>query len=81
MDNKVLFGVLCILFNSIGVPCFLQGNVKAGILRIVYGFVSCGVIGIINMIKGIMLGIKILKMSDDEFAVLKDTLFDGIPKE
>lgn len=81
MDNRVLFGVLTILFNNIGVPCFIHGKVKAGILRIVLNFVTCGIIGIINFIKGIMLGIKILKMTDEEYAAQKDTLLDGIPKE
>lgn len=81
MDNRVLFGVLTILFNNIGVPCFILGKVKAGILRIVLNFVTCGIIGIINFIKGIMLGIKILKMTDEEYAAQKDTLLDGIPKE
>ncbi len=81
MDNRVLFGVLTLLLNSYGVPCFIQGNVKAGILRIVYGFVSCGVIGIINMIKGIILGIEILKMTDEEYAERKGTFAAGIPLE
>ncbi len=81
MDNRVLFGVMCILFNSYGIPCFLQGNVKAGILRIVFGFISCGVIGIINFIKGIILGIQVLKMTDEEYAEKKGTLSAGIPLE
>ena len=81
MDNRVLFGVLTILFNNIGVPCFILGKAKAGILRIVLNFVTCGIIGIINFIKGIILGIKILKMTDEEYAAQKDTLLDGIPKE
>ena len=81
MDNRILFGVLTLLLNSYGVPCFIQGNVKAGILRIVYGFVSCGVIGIINMIKGIILGIEILKMTDEEYAERKGTFAAGIPLE
>ncbi|MBE6801965.1 MAG: hypothetical protein E7530_03680 [Ruminococcaceae bacterium] len=81
MDNRVLFGVLTILFNNIGVPCFILGKAKAGILRIVLNFVTCGIVGIINFIKGIMLGIKILKMTDEEYAAQKDTLLDGIPKE
>ena len=79
MDNRVLFGVMCIIFNSYGVPCFMQGKVKAGILRIVLGVVTFGVIGIINVIKGIILGIKVLKMTDEEFAAQKDTLDSGIP--
>lgn len=79
MDNRVLFGVMCIIFNSYGVPCFMQGKVKAGILRIVLGMVTFGIIGIINTIKGIILGIKVLKMTDEEFAAQKDTLDSGIP--
>ena len=80
MDNRVLFGIMTIIFNSIGVPCFMQGNVKTGILRIVLGTVTCGVIAIINEIQGIILGIKILKMTDDEFNAAKATISAGIPK-
>ena len=78
--NKIVFGILTILFNSIGVPCFIQGNVKAGILRIVLGVVTCGVIGFINEIMGIIQGIKILCMSDEEYAAAdKSTLLLGVP--
>jgi hypothetical protein len=70
---------MTIIFNAYGVPCFMAGKIKAGILRIVLGFVTCGVIEIINFVKGIILGIKILKMSDEEFAEKKETLFSGIP--
>ena len=80
MDNKILFGIMTIIFNSIGVPCFMQGKVGAGILRIVLGMVSCGVITIINEILGIIQGIKILCMSDEEYAAAdKATLLAGVP--
>lgn len=79
MENKTLFGVMCILFNSYGVPCFMQGQVKTGILRIVFGVISCGIIGIINVIQGIILGIEVFKMSDEEYAQKKGTLSKGIP--
>lgn len=79
MDNRILFGIMCIIFNSLGVPCFMQGRVGKGILRIVLGVVTCGVIGIINEIQGIILGIQVLKMSDEEYAEKKDTLAKGIP--
>ncbi len=78
--NKTTFGILTILFNSYGVPCFIQGNVKAGILRIVLAIVTCGIIGIINVIQGIILGIKVLKMTDEEFEAQKGTIDAGIPK-
>lgn len=79
MDNRVLFGVMCIIFNSIGVPCFMQKQIKTGILRIVLGIVTCGVIEIINLVKGIILGVQVLKMTDEEYAEKKGTLSSGIP--
>ena len=80
MDNKVLFGVLTIIFNSFGVPCFMQGQIKTGVLRIVLGIVTFGVIEIINLVIGIILGIKILQMSDEEYAVVrKSYIGSGIP--
>lgn len=80
MDNKVLFGVMTIIFNSIGVPCFMLGKVKEGILRIVLGIITCDVIAIINTVFGIIQGIKILQMTDEEFAAAdKVTLLKGIP--
>ena len=77
--NKTLFGILCILFNNIGVPCFVQGNVKSGILRIVLGAVTCGVLAFVNFIMGIILAVKVFKMTDEEFAAAKGTLTKGIP--
>lgn len=79
MDNKIVFGIMCIIFNSCGVPCFMQGQIKTGILRIVLGVVTCGVIGIINEIKGIILGIRVLTMSDEEYEAKKGTISSGIP--
>ena len=77
--NRSAFGILTIIFNDIGVPCFIQGDVKTGILRIVLGVVTCGIISIINFVKGILLGIQILKMTDEEFEAVKDTISSGIP--
>ena len=79
MGNRIVFGIMTLIFNSIGVPCFMAGKVGAGILRIVLGVVTCGVIATINEIMGIVLGIKILCMSDAEFEEKKETLFMGVP--
>ena len=68
MNNKILFGIMCIIFNSVGVPCFMQGDVAKGVKRIIFGVISFGVIAIINEIKGIIQGIKIIQMSDEDFA-------------
>ena len=79
MDNRIAFGILTILFNSYGVPCFLQGNASKGVKRIIFGVITCGVIAIINVVKGIILGIEILKMSDEEYEAKKGTFDSGIP--
>ncbi len=80
MENKILFGIMTIIFNSIGVPCFMQGKVKAGILRIVLATVTFGIIGTINEIMGIVKGIQILCMSDEDYAAAdKATLLLGVP--
>ena len=82
MDNKVLFGIMCILFNSLGVPCFMQGKTKTGILRIVLSIIPIAgqVIAAINGIMGIILGIKVLQMSEEDFAAQKMELDMGFPK-
>ena len=79
MDNKILFGVMCIIFNSIGVPCFMQGQTKTGVLRIVLGIVTFGIVGFINDIMGIILGIKVLTMSDEDYEAKKGNISMGIP--
>lgn len=68
MENKVVFGIMNILFNACGVPDFMQGKTKAGILKIVLSLCTCSVCAIIYEIKGIITGIKVLKMSDAEYA-------------
>lgn len=82
MDNKVLFGIMCILFNSLGVPCFMQGKTKTGILRIVLSIIPIAgqVIAAINGVMGIILGIKVLQMSEEDFAAQKMELDMGFPK-
>ncbi len=80
MDNKVLFGILNILFNCYGVPAFMVGNTKAGVIQLVLCFVTCGIVGTINGIMGIIAGIKMLTMTDEEYAAAdKTTLIMGIP--
>ena len=80
MDNKILYGIMTIIFNSVGVPFFMQGKVKAGVLRIVLGCITFGVVGFINEIMGIIQGIKILCMSDEDYAAAdKATLLMGVP--
>ena len=76
--NKTVFAVLMILFNQIGVPYFIQGDTKKGILRIVFGVVSCSVLFVINFVFGVIEGIKILQMTDEEYEAKKGTFNAGI---
>ena len=80
MDNRILFGIMCIIFNAYGVPCFMQGRVKTGVLRIVLAFITFGIVPVINEICGIILGIKVLMMSDGEFDAVKYDISMGVPK-
>ena len=78
MDNKIVFGILTLLFNQLGVPCFMLGKTKAGVIRIVLNILC--IPGIINAIMGLIQGIKILTMSDEAFAAAdKVSLLSGIP--
>ena len=80
MDNKIVFGVLTILFNQFGVPSFLVKDAKRGIKSIIFAIITLGIIGIINFIKGIIGGINILKMTDEEFAAAdKASLVNALP--
>lgn len=67
MKNKVLFGIMTIIFNCYGVPDFMQGNVSKGIGKICLTVFTCGIGGIVLEIKGIIAGIKILKMSEEDY--------------
>ncbi len=77
--NKTVFAIITILFNQLGVPCFLQGQTKLGILRLILNPLTLGVIGIINFVKGIILGIEILKMTEEEYQEKFPTLNSGFP--
>ena len=79
MNDRNLFALLTLFFNNVGLPCFLLGKTKAGILRIVLGFVTFGIVLFINGIMGIIEAVKIFQMSDEEFAEKKQTLLSGIP--
>ena len=40
MENKILFGIMTIIFNAIGVPCFMLGKTKAGIKRFINAWLA-----------------------------------------
>ena len=74
--NKTLYGILVLLLNQYGITAFLNGNVKKGIFTILSAIITCGVVGIINFVKGIMMAINILKMTEEEFAAADKASFE-----
>ena len=79
MDNRVVYAVLVLFFNQLGIVSFLNGNVKKGVFTIISAIITCNIIGLINAIKGIILAIKLFQMSDEAFAAAdKATLEDTI---
>ena len=77
--NKLTYAILVFLFNSYGITSFLNGNAKKGVFTILSAFVTLGIVGLINSIKGIILAIKILQMSEEDYAAAdKASLEDAI---
>ena len=79
MDNKLVYAILVFLFNQYGIVSFLNGNTKKGLFTILSGVLTFSILFFINWIKGILVTIKILQMSDEEFAAadkaaLEDTI-------
>ena len=77
--NKSTYAILVFLLNGYGITSFLNGNTKKGLFTILSNFITCGVVGLINSIKGIILAIKIFKMTEEDYAAAdKATLEDAI---
>ena len=62
-SKRVLAGILAILLGSLGVHKFVLGYTKEGIIQLIISIVSCGILGIIPFIEGIIY----LTKSDEEF--------------
>ena len=62
-NKKILAGVLAIMLGGFGVHKFILGYTKEGVLQILMSFFSCGLVGIIPFVEGIIY----LTKSDEEF--------------
>lgn len=78
MENKTVFGILCILLNQFGVPAFVQGDTMTGILRLACSILTGPIGSIANFVFGIIMGIDVLKMTDEEYAAKKGTFNKGV---
>ncbi len=61
--NKVVAGVLALLLGSLGIHHFYLGSVTSGIILLVGSIVTCGALGLLAFVEGILL----LVMSDADF--------------
>ncbi|PHR72558.1 MAG: hypothetical protein COA67_04740 [Lutibacter sp.] len=62
-SKRVVAGVLAILLGSLGIHKFILGYTKEGVIQLVISFISCGFLGLIGLIEGIIY----LTKSDEEF--------------
>ncbi len=62
-SKRVLAGVLAILLGGLAIHKFILGYTKTGIIQIILTFATCGIVGIISFIEGIIY----LTKSDEEF--------------
>lgn len=61
--EKTVAGILGILLGGLGVHHFYLGSMVAGVIEIVLTFVTCGIGYVLGLVEGILL----LVMSDEEF--------------
>lgn len=62
-SNRVLCGIMALLFGWLGVQYFILGKVAGGFITILLTTVTCGLWSLVTFIQGIMM----LCMSDQEF--------------
>ncbi|AUC78939.1 hypothetical protein CW736_05790 [Nonlabens sp. MB-3u-79] len=62
-NKKILAGILGIFLGSFGIHKFILGYNKEGIIQLIISVLSCGTLGIIGLIEGIIY----LTKSDEEF--------------
>ena len=62
-NKKITAGVCALLIGSLGVHKFILGYTNEGIIQIILSVVSCGILGIIPFVEGIIY----LTKSDEEF--------------
>ncbi|PJJ66722.1 MULTISPECIES: TM2 domain-containing protein [Chryseobacterium] len=62
-EKKLVAGLLGILLGTFAIHKFYLGYTKTGIIQLVLGIVTCGIVGIVGFIEGIIY----LTKSDEEF--------------
>ncbi|MCM5664251.1 TM2 domain-containing protein [Galbibacter mesophilus] len=66
-NKKVISGILAILFGAFGIHKFILGYQKEGLIMLLGTLLTCGILGTVMYIIGIIEGIIYLTKSDEEF--------------
>ena len=66
-DKKIVAGVLAIIVGSLGVHKFILGYTTEGVIMLLVTVLTCGILGIVMSVVGIIEGIMYLTKSDEEF--------------
>jgi TM2 domain-containing membrane protein YozV len=66
-DKKIAAGILAILLGSFGIHKFILGYTTEGIIMLLVTVLTCGVVGVVMSVIGIVEGIIYLTKSDEEF--------------
>lgn len=61
--KKIAAGICGILLGSLGIHKFILGYTGTGIIMLILGFITCGLMGIVGIIEGIIY----LTKTDEEF--------------
>lgn len=61
--SKIVAGILGILLGGLGIHKFYLGYTQEGVIQLILGVVTCGAVGIIGFIEGIIY----LTKSDEQF--------------
>ena len=66
-DKKIVAGILGIVLGAFGIHKFILGYTTEGIIMLAITLVSCGILGMVTSVIGIVEGIMYLTKSDEEF--------------
>jgi TM2 domain-containing membrane protein YozV len=66
-SNKIPAGVFGILLGSLGIHKFILGYTGAGLIMLLLTVLTCGILGLVTHIIGIIEGIVYLTKSDQDF--------------
>ena len=66
-SKKMAAGICGILLGSFGVHKFILGYTTAGVIMLLSTLLTCGIIGVVMQVIGIIEGVMYLTKSDDEF--------------